>query len=120
MSLDNDSGPIMGQYEAREDFRSRDRAALSPGQFQIYRNGDIRAHVEAWSAIDKSLGRLLRAPGFRPIESATDYAEWVRFKLESIARFYEAFSVESIIGGRVDALVISRSGVAELDERSAE
>jgi hypothetical protein len=80
---------------------------LPQGATQIYRNGDIRAHVAAWTQIDASLGALLGTPSFRTLNSVEDYVKWVKFKMESIASFYEHFATESIIGPPIDAFAIT-------------
>jgi len=102
----DDRQTILSMYEAREDFQSRDVSTLKPGEFQIYRNGDIRAHVVAWEAVDSSFGLLLGAPNFKPPSTPDEYAEWVKFKMEVIAMFYERYCSFSIIGNPVDAFAI--------------
>ncbi len=97
-----------GRFEVREEFQSRDAPRLPEGAVQIYRNGDIRAHVTAWAVIDDAFGELLGAPRFRTPNSVGQYEEWVRFKMETIAQFYETFSEDSIIGRPVDVFSISR------------
>jgi len=93
-------------YQLREDFKSRDALVLPAGAAQIYRNGDIRAHVAAWGKIDESFGALLGTPSFRALSDINDYVDWVKFKLEVVASFYERFATESIIGHPVDAFAI--------------
>jgi hypothetical protein len=105
----DDSGNLsLGRYEAREDFAARDARSLTSNTSIIDRNGDIRAHVAAWTEIDRSLGRLLGQDSFRPLMKTADYVEWVRFKMEAIARFYERWSTESIIGLPVDCFAVER------------
>lgn len=106
-NIDDWGRVTLGRYEAREDFQSRDASQVRPGGFWIYRNGDIRAHVVAWSEIDNSLGVLLGTPTFRRLTSAPDYVDWVRFKMETIAAFYETFATRSIIGRPIDAFAIT-------------
>ncbi len=74
----------------------------------VYRNGDIRAHVCAWEAIDKAFGGILSAPDFRMPNTPAEYEEWVRFKMDLIARLYEGFCKRSIIGGPVDGNFVHR------------
>lgn len=104
----DDRRTILEQFEAREDFQRRDAPRLSTGRAQIYRNGDLRAHVMAWEELDKSLGSLLNFPDFKHWTTPEDYVNWVRFKMELIARFYEQFCTHSIIGRPVDAFAITR------------
>ena len=106
-NVDDDRQTLFGEYRAREDFRRRDAVNLQPGMYQIYRNGDIRAHVIAWENIDHSLGGLLNAPDFKRLITPQAYVEWLRFKMEITAMFYEKFCERSIIGGPVDACFIS-------------
>jgi hypothetical protein len=108
-NVDDDRQTIMGEYQIREDFQRRDAPSLPPGAFQVYRNGDLRAHVVAWENIDNSLGSLLNNLDFRQLTTPEDYVAWVRFKMEMIARFYEEFCTRSIIGGPVDAFTITNN-----------
>lgn len=50
-----DAFQATGAYEAREDFQGRDAPNLQPGHAQIYRNGDILAHVLLWAALDEAI-----------------------------------------------------------------
>ena len=108
-NVDDAGAPTLGSYQAREDFQSDHAARVRADGFWIYRNGDIRAHVAAWSAMDESLGRLLGTQHFPPLATADDYVKWVRFKMETIASFYETFANRSIIGRPVDAFAITRT-----------
>jgi hypothetical protein len=104
----NDDGSLTHRaYEVREDFKSRDEPVLPANAVQIYRNGDVRAHVVAWEQIDRSLGSLLGQQSFRALTGTADYVDWVKFKMELVAQFYERFAVESIIGAPIDAFAIA-------------
>jgi len=105
-NVDDDRSTLFGEYRVREDFQNRDAPKLKPGEHQIYRNGDIRAHVLAWESIDDSFGTLLSAPDFKQFTTPTDYVEWVKFKIELIAEFYDRFCRSSIIGKPVDGFLI--------------
>jgi hypothetical protein len=107
-NVDDTGAPTLGTYQPREDFQSDHAARVHAGGFWIYRNGDIRAHVVAWTVIDDSIGRLLGTPHFRALATPDDYVEWVRFKMETIASFYKKFATRSIIGEPVDAFSITR------------
>lgn len=102
----DDRQTLLGVYETREDFQRQHAPLLKPGESQIYRNGDIRAHVVAWETIDRSFSSLLRAPDFKIPSTADEYVDWVKFKMEVIAMFYERFCSISIIGRPVDAFSI--------------
>lgn len=108
-NVDDDRATLFGEYGAREDFQSRDAAAVGPGEYQVYRNGDIRAHVTAWERIDQALGILLNTQDFRALSGPDDYAGWARFKMETIARFYQEYCTQSIIGEPIDAFAITQS-----------
>jgi hypothetical protein len=99
---------LTGVYEAREDFQGRDAPGIPPEGSYLYRNGDIRAHVSAWASMDKVFEGLLSAPEFGGLSTTAEYARWVQFKMEVIARFYESFCKESIIGLPVDYFCITR------------
>ncbi len=106
-NIDDRGEPTLGGYQAREDFQREHAPMVPENGYWIYRNGDIRAHVAAWSEIDESLGRLLGTPHFRVLRTPADYVEWVKFKMETIAGFYETFATRSIIARPVDAFVIT-------------
>jgi hypothetical protein len=106
-NVEDDRQTLFGEYRAREDFRRRDGPELKAGAHMIYRNGDIRAHVLAWQEIDTSLGCLLELPEFHSLLTVQDYVSWVRFKMQTIARFYETFCTVSIIGEPIDAFAIT-------------
>ena len=107
-NVQDDRETIMRSYEVREDFQNHDRRHLAPGQHQIYRNGDIRAHVAAWERLDEALAPLLAFPDFDIPKSPEDYGRWTKFKLQVVALFYKRFCRSSIIGSPVDALVIEQ------------
>lgn len=107
-NFDDNGNLFRGPYEAREDFRCRDALVLPTSATAIYRNGDVRAHVVAWSEIDQSLGHLLGQESFRHLSTTADYVDWVKFKMETIARFYERWSTESIIGLPVDCFAVGQ------------
>ncbi len=98
---------LLPAYEACEDFQRRDAPRLSPGIGQVYRHGDLRAHVTAWEKIDEGFGWLLSAPNFRGLRTPADYADWTRFKMELTAQFYKKFCTVSIIGPPVDAFPVT-------------
>jgi hypothetical protein len=79
----------------------------SPGQYpiQIYRNGDIRAHVAAWEILDKTFDRLTRFPGFERPTGLEGYARYVKFKFEVIAYFYKCWADREIIARPIDVWV---------------
>ncbi len=97
----------VGVYSAREDFQGRDAPNLAAGRGIVYRNGDIRAHVYAWEAIDRAFGNLLEAPDFKTPSSRTEYERWVEYKMSIIAQLYERFCRVSIIGQPVDVFSIA-------------
>jgi hypothetical protein len=106
-NIADDRHTLLKEYRVREDFQAEHACQLKAGQYQIYRNGDIRAHVVAWEAIDSSFGKLLHLPDFKAPRTPEEYVEWVRFKLRTIARFYKAFCRTSIIGEPIDAFAIT-------------
>lgn len=107
-NVDDDKATYFGEYRAREDFQRRDVKKLVGSTYQVYRNGDLRAHVLAWGELDASIGRLLAFPDFKKITTAEDYVEWVKFKMDVIAQAYERFCEQSIIGRPIDAFAIQR------------
>lgn len=101
-----------GSYAARDDFQGRDAANLQHGHVQIYRNGDILPHVLLWTALDEALRPLLNRADFRRVETISDYADWVRFKLEVIAYVYKKWCTASIVGRPIDVLCLqAKAGV---------
>jgi hypothetical protein len=105
-----DDGICVGNYTAREDFQRRDAASLAPGHYQIYRNGDLRPHVLLWESLDEALVPLLAHRDFRRVQTPDEYTEWVKFKMEIIAYVYKKYCKQSLIGRRIDAFCLTRSG----------
>ncbi|MBS2022204.1 MAG: hypothetical protein JST92_07320 [Deltaproteobacteria bacterium] len=106
----DDQKKVIGIYEARKD-HPKHNDVPAPGSLYWFRNGDLRAHEAAWQGMDNTFGELAKSPGFSRSLSPKDYARWVAFKLEIVARFYETFSKASSIGRPVDAFVISQNGI---------
>ena len=114
-NIDDEGNPTLGQYEAREDFLSRDArtqgfnghdpATLPCQDAQLYRNGDILSHVVAWKALDDTLGRLLGVPQFRRIQTVEEYAKWIRFKMEVLTLFHKRFETPLLVGGPIDVII---------------
>jgi hypothetical protein len=116
-NLDDTGQPTLGKYEADEQYLTRDARndgfdgkdpATLPPHGRLYRNGDILSHVAAWEAIDKTLGRLRNVSAFSPIRSPSEYADWVRFKMEVLLHFQKRFAKTLLVGGPVDIIVKSR------------
>jgi hypothetical protein len=110
-NVGDDRVRLLKHYETREEFQRRDSARLPADAAQIYRNGDVRAHVAVWESIDTAFGALLGLPDFSPGMGPVTYMRWVQFKMEVIAHFYQRFCSTSIIGKPVDAFVITHAGV---------
>lgn len=106
-NVEDDRVTCTGRYDAREDFQRRDAAALVPGAFQTYRNGDLLPHVLLWETLDNSLAPLLNRPDFRRVRTPEDYQQWVVFKMEVIAHVYKRFSIRPLIGRPIDAFYVS-------------
>jgi hypothetical protein len=107
-NIDDAGSLTLGKYKVREEFQRRDASNLKTNEVQIYRNGDIRAHVAAWEKIDQSFGLLLSLNGFRKLRDSKDYKEWVRFKMEMIAYFYRKYQKHPIIARPIDVILIKR------------
>lgn len=115
-NVKDDRITITGVYEAREDFLRRDATALGydgqnprsvqTGLVQIYRNGDIRAHVATWERIDEGLGTLLKEPEFKKLSAISDYEQWVKYKMEVIAYFYKKYCRVSLVARPIDTFSI--------------
>lgn len=113
-NVEDDRSTLFGRYEVREEFlkshayslgyNGNDPNSIPPGRVQIYRNGDIRAHVSAWEKIDESFSGLLNQSEFRRLRTISDYEEWVKFKMEIISYFYKKYCRRSIIGKPIDTL----------------
>jgi hypothetical protein len=110
-NVDDDGQPVLGEWQAREDFRRRDAHRIAPDQIWIYRNGDYRAHVAAWGALDASFGQLLELPDFSANQGPQAHLQMVRFKMDTIAAFYDQFATRPIVGRPVDAILIAQTGV---------
>lgn len=75
---------------------------------QTYRNGDFRAHVAAWEALDDVFGMLLQFPDFKRPSNPDEYGEWIRFKFEFIAYLYKKWAKKEIIAPPIDVRVMHR------------
>jgi hypothetical protein len=71
----------------------------------VYRNGDFRAHHAAWELLDEIFRRVFRFADFRPPRNPKQYGEYVKFKLEFIAKVYDKYATKKIIGKPIDVLV---------------
>ena len=85
---------------------------------QLYRNGDIRAHVTAWKTLDYAFSRLFTFPNFKQPSSLDEYGEYVKFKFEVIAYFYKKWAKKEIIARPIDVFIYSntrekQSGILE-------
>ena len=103
----DDSYQLTGTYAACEDFQGRDVGALPAGAAQIYRNGDIDAHVALWTKLDEALLPMLNRHDFKRVKTSTDYAHWVRFKMEVIAYTYKRWCKVSLIGRPIDTVIVT-------------
>lgn len=112
----DDRVTVTGIYEPREDFLrghaqnvgyngSNPNSAITGRSF-IYRNGDIRSHVDAWNNLDNAFKNLLQHTDFKTLKNITDYENWIRFKFEIISYFYKKYCNQSIIGRPIDTFHI--------------
>jgi hypothetical protein len=89
--------------------RLADRESMDPesGEYpvQIYRNGDIRAHVVAWEMLDEMLAKLTQFPDFERPRGLEGYTKHVKFKFEVIAYFYKHWANKEIIARPIDVWV---------------
>lgn len=102
--------------DPREDFLNRDAKVLgwdgtNPGSVEnkgwVYRNGDVRGHVVAFQSLDEVLLNMVTFPDFKKPHNAEDLANWVRFKLTFVARFYKEYGKKQIIGTPIDAFSLT-------------
>jgi hypothetical protein len=119
-NMDDDDGrkalEMTEYYSSREDFRRRDAHNLPIDSAQIYRNGDIRPHVLAWTKFDKALAPLLHSSDFKPLLMPNDYVAWVKSKMMLIAQFYDAFAEPpAAIGEPIDAFAFTPTAFVGAD-----
>ena len=104
--------------EPSPDFLERDAKTqgwdgVKPGSVrnavQVYRNGDIRAHVSAWRELDNFLREMRKYADFRQLRTVDDFAEAAKFKMEVIAYLYKKFCRKSIIGRPIDAFALAHN-----------
>jgi hypothetical protein len=115
-NVQDDRVTITGTYEAREDFLrkhardlgydGKDPRSVQSRRIQIYRNGDIRAHVAAWENIDKSFGKLFIEREFKRPKNIKDLEEWSKFKMELISYFYKKYCKISLVSRPIDSFSI--------------
>lgn len=75
---------------------------------QTYRNGDFRAHVAAWEALDDIFKKLVQFPDFKTPSDPNEYGQWIKFKFEFIAYLYKKWAKKEIIGPPIDVIVMHR------------
>ncbi len=111
-----DTRPRYGEPTA--DFLERDAKTLGwdgssltsvENKTWFYRNGDFRAHSVAFERLDRVLADMLSFPDFKRLEKPDDLADWVRFKLEFVARFYKKYAKKQIIGTPIDAFCLTKT-----------
>jgi hypothetical protein len=108
---------LLPQYQApTSDFLERDAISLGwdgtdPSSVrnvvQIYRNGDIRAHVSSWEKLDSVLAEMSQFQDMRKLKTPEDLSRWVKFKFRFIAAFYKEFAKHQIIGGPIDVFALT-------------
>jgi hypothetical protein len=52
---------------------------------QIYRNGDIRAHVSSWERLDITLAEKSSFHDMKKLKTPADLERWVKFNFRFIA-----------------------------------
>jgi hypothetical protein len=77
----------------------------------IYRNGDISTHVIASKKFDNMMKEIFELAGFERINNHKQQADYVKFKFEFIAKIYEKWTNEKIIGKPIDILVLTPKGI---------
>jgi len=115
-NVQDDCVTTTGTYKAREDFLrkhafalgydGKDPRSVRSRQVQIYRNGDMRAHVAAWENIDESFGKLFEEPEFKRLKNIKDIEEWSKFKMELISYFYKKYCKISLLARPIDSFSI--------------
>ena len=61
--------------------------------------------------MDQIFGSQLQLPDFGIGQGPQAHMRWVKFKMDTLVRFYEQFATVSIIGKPVDVFAITRTGV---------
>jgi hypothetical protein len=99
--------PDFLERDAEKRLADRDNMDIVSGEYpiQVYRNGDIRAHVVAWKKLDRMLDELMQFPDFERPTGLEGYAKYVRFKFEVIAYFYKHWAKKEIIARPIDVWV---------------
>jgi hypothetical protein len=75
---------------------------------QFYRNGDFRAHVALWEALDEAFSIFLQSPNFKRPSNPDEYRKYVKFKFEVIAYFYKKWAKKEIIARPIDVFICNK------------
>jgi len=108
-TYDVPSSHFLGRDAIREGWNGSDKASVS-NHARVYRNGDIRAHVIAWEALDGIFAKLDQFPDFKKPTTLQQYGEYVKFKFEIIAYFYKKWANVQIIARPIDVCVLTNDG----------
>ena len=104
------------EYFISEDFLRRDARRMGfdgkvssvSGAFrQYYVNGDVRPYHAIWTQLDLFLNEMLAQPDFKRPKGIVGLEQCARWKLRLVSSFYKHFAKKQIIGGPVDAFVLS-------------
>lgn len=72
----------------------------------IYRNGDIRTHVLISSEFDSMMKKIFELPDFDKINNDKKHADFVNFKFDFIAKLYEKWTNNKVIGKPIDLYIL--------------
>jgi len=115
---------LMQKYkEPYPDFQDRDAKkhfnwdGINPGTAEnkgwIYRNGDIRTHVLVSKKFDNMMKEVFELSDFTNLTGHKKLAEYLKFKFDFIARIYEKWTNNKVIGKPIDIYVLTPNGILE-------
>jgi hypothetical protein len=79
----------------------------------IYRNGDIRTHVLVSKKFDDLMKDIFELPDFKDLKNHKELADYIKFKFDFIARLYEKWTDNKIVGKPIDVYVLTPTGILE-------
>jgi hypothetical protein len=103
------------EYEVTEELRGqhqRDNYDSTGGEFiqafgMNFTNGDLRPFHHAWELLDSFVAQMeLEHVAVRPT-SHSEFLERVKWKMRTIAGFYEGIATEKLIGEPIEAILLT-------------
>ena len=80
----------------------------------IYRNGDIRTHVLISEEFNSMMGKIFQLSDFDKINDFKRLADFIYFKFDFIAKLYEKWTSNKVIGKPIDLYILKPNEILYL------